>query len=285
MTGLLARLSDAAATTHYLLGFDFVLSALAAAALLGVLSGVMAPLVILRQMSFGVHATSELALMGAAAALLCGVNLSLGAVAGSVAAAVLLALFGLRGGNDASVGVVMSLGMGISVLCLHLYPGNSTQAMALLTGQIVGVTGTGVRTLAAVTLLVVAVVGLLWRPLLFASADPEVAAAAGVPVRTLALVFAVLLGLTAAQAVQVVGVLLVMALLIAPGASAVAATANPAAAVALSVLFAELASVGGLVLSLAPGLPVSVVVAFLSFAIYAACRLVGAHRGRLPGAR
>ncbi|WP_291314114.1 metal ABC transporter permease [Corynebacterium sp. UBA2622] len=275
-------LAGAIAQTRYLLGFDFVASALAAAALLGLLSGLIAPLVVLRRMSFGVHATSELALMGAAAALLFGVNLGLGAVAGSVSAAVLLALLGLRGGNDAAVGVVMSFGMGISVLCLHLYPGNSTRAMALLTGQIVGVTGTGVRSLALAALLVAAAVGLLWRPLLFASADPEVAAASGVPVRGLALVFAVLLGITTAQAVQVVGVLLVMALLIAPGASAVAVTANPRAAVVWSVIFAELASVGGLVLSLTPGLPVSVVVAFISFAIYAVCRLAGSRARRAP---
>ncbi|WP_115686439.1 metal ABC transporter permease [Corynebacterium senegalense] len=279
-------LTGAFEQTRYLLGFDFVLSSLAAAALLGVLSGVIAPLVILREMSFGVHATSELALMGAAIALFFGVSLSLGAVAGSVSAALLLVLFGLRGGNDAAVGVVMSFGMGVSVLFLYLYPGNSTTALALLTGQIVGVTGAGVRSLAVATVLVVAIVALLWRPLLFASADPEVAAAAGVRVRLVSLAFAVLLGLAAAQTVQIVGALLVMSLLIAPGASSVAITANPLAAVAWSVLFAELAAVGGLLLSLAPGLPVSVMVSFISFAIYLVCRLVGWRRARrIPAVR
>ncbi|MDK6553104.1 metal ABC transporter permease, partial [Escherichia coli] len=84
-------------------------------------------------------ATSELALMGAAVALVTGLNLSLGAVLGSIVAAIVLVLLGLRSDTDSSVGVVMSFGMGISVLCIHLYPGNSTTAMALLTGQIVGV--------------------------------------------------------------------------------------------------------------------------------------------------
>ncbi len=283
---MIGLLTGAFEQTRYLLGFDFVLSSLAAAALLGVLSGVIAPLVILREMSFGVHATSELALMGAAIALFFGVSLSLGAVAGSVSAALLLVLFGLRGGNDAAVGVVMSFGMGVSVLFLYLYPGNSTTALALLTGQIVGVTGAGVRSLAVATVLVVAIVALLWRPLLFASADPEVAAAAGVRVRLVSLAFAVLLGLAAAQTVQIVGALLVMSLLIAPGASSVAITANPLAAVAWSVLFAELAAVGGLLLSLAPGLPVSVMVSFISFAIYLVCRLVGWRRARrIPAVR
>lgn len=273
-------LSGAIEQTRYLLGFDFVRASLLASAFLGVLSGVIAPLVILRKMSFGVHATSELALMGAAIALFFGLSLPLGAVAGSVAAALLLVAFGLRGGNDAAVGVVMSFGMGISVLFLYLYPGNSTIAMSLLTGQIVGVTGSGVRSLAIATVLVVVAVALLWRPLLFASADPAVAAASGVRVRLIATAFAVLLGIAAAQTVQIVGALLVMSLLIAPGASAVAITSNPLTAVAWSVLFAEVAAVGGILLSLAPGLPVSVMVSFISFAIYLVCRLIGGRRSQ-----
>ncbi|WKD58132.1 High-affinity zinc uptake system membrane protein ZnuB [Corynebacterium capitovis DSM 44611] len=276
----MGALHTAVEQTAYLLTFDFVTSSLIASALLGLLSGMIAPLVVIRRMSFGVHATSELALMGAAAALLFGVSIEWGAIAGSVAAAIALALLGLRGGNDAAIGVVMSFGMGISVLCLHLYPGNSTKALALLTGQIVGVSTSGITSLAAVAVLVAATLVLLWRPLMFASLDPEMAAARGVRVRWLAAVFAVLLGLTAAQAVQVVGSLLVMSLLIAPGASAVALSANPLRAVVLSVVVAETAAVGGLLLSLAPGLPVSVTVSFISFAIYLVCWFVARARGR-----
>ncbi|WP_070975541.1 metal ABC transporter permease [Corynebacterium sp. MC3] len=217
--------------TQYLLGFDFVIVALIACAMLGVLSGVIAPLIVMRKMSFAVHATSELALMGAAVALVTGLNLSLGAVVGSIVAAIVLVLLGLRSDTDSSVGVVMSFGMGISVLCIHLYPGNSTTAMALLTGQIVGVSRENLGVLTATTLLVVVAVMVLWRPLLFASVDPEMAAASGVRVKMLATLFAILLGMAAAQTVQIVGVLLVMALLITPGASAVAITARPAAAV------------------------------------------------------
>lgn len=264
----------------YLLSQDFVLTSLVACAFLGVLSGVLAPLIVMRQMSFAVHATSELALMGAAVALVLGLNLSLGAVLGSIVAAIALALLGFKGGNDAAVGVVMSFGMGISVLCIYLYPGNSSIAMSLLTGQVVGVAQTSVWTLAITTVVVVAAVVALWRPLLFSSIDPVMAAATGVRVRTMATIFAVLVGLAAANSVQIVGVLLVMALLITPGASAVAVTANPKLAVALSVLFAELAAVGGFILSLAPGLPVSVLVAFVSFAIYVVCRGIGALQAR-----
>ncbi|APT91918.1 helicase [Corynebacterium phocae] len=266
--------------TTYLLGVDFVQSSLLACALLGVLSGVMTSLIVLRQMSFSVHATSELALMGAAAALLFGANIGLGAVFGAIAAAVVLAVLGFRGQQDSAIGVVMSFGLGLSVLFLHLYPGNTTSAMTLLTGQIVGVSGASVWLLALTTAVVVIAVALWWRPMLFASADPVMAQAAGVNVRFISVLFAVLVGLAAAQSVQIVGSLLVMALLITPGAAAVQITSSPLRAVLWATFFAEVAAVGGLVLSLAPGLPVSVFVTTISFVIYLVCRAIGYRRGR-----
>ncbi|WP_038606674.1 metal ABC transporter permease [Corynebacterium atypicum] len=266
--------------TAYLLQVDFVTQALVAAALLGVVSGAITPLVVLRNMSFSVHATSELALMGASAALLLGVGVGAGAIAGAIAAAVVLALLGMRGNQDSAIGVVMSFGLGLSVLFIHLYPGNSKRAFSLLTGQIVGVSANNVATLAVVTVVVCAGLALFWRPLLFASADPSMAQASGVNVRGISVFFAVLVGLTAAQSVQIVGALLVMALLITPGAAAVQVTSSPGCAVVWSVVFAEVSAVGGLILSLAPGLPVSVFVTSISFAIYLVCRLIGAVRSR-----
>jgi zinc/manganese transport system permease protein len=129
---------------------------------------------------------------------------------------------------------------------------------------------------------VVAVLAVVYRPLLFASADPEVALARGVPVRLLSLVFAVLIGLVTALAVPVVGAILVLAVMIAPGAAAARVTANPLRATLLAVAFAELALVGGTVLSLAPGLPVSGYVAAVAFACYVGCRIVARVRGRAP---
>lgn len=266
--------------TQYLLSIDFVQQSLIACALLGILSGVMTSLIVLRQMSFSVHATSELALMGASAALLFGLNIGFGAVAGAIVAAIVLAVLGFKGQQDSAIGVVMSFGLGLSVLFLHLYPGNSNSAMSLLTGQIVGVSSASVWLLAATMVIIVGAVALLWRPMLFASADPIMAQAAGVPVRALSVVFAILVGLAAAQSVQIVGSLLVMALLITPGAAAVHITSSPVRAIMWSTIFAEVSAVGGLVLSLAPGLPVSVFVTSISFVIYLVCRGIGAARSR-----
>lgn len=272
-------LSTWLSNTQYLISVDFVQHALIASALLGLLSGVIAPLIVVRQQSFAVHGTAELALMGAAAALLFGLNVGGGAVIGSVVAAILLALLGMKQ-QDSAVGAVMSFGLGLSVLFIHLYPGRSSTAFSLLTGQIVGVSSSSLWILVAVTVIVVGAVVIFWRPLLFASADPIMAQASGVNVRFIAVAFAVLVGLTTSQSVQIVGALLVMALLITPGAAAVAVTANPVKAVVLAVIFAEVSAVGGLLLSLAPGLPVSVFVTTISFVIYLVCRLIGWLRGR-----
>jgi zinc/manganese transport system permease protein len=265
-------------STWDLLQVDFVQNALWASLLLGIVSGAVAPLIVMRKMSFAAHATGELALMGASAALLLGISVTLGAVLGAILASVVLALLGMRE-QDSTTGVVLAFGMGLSVLFIYLYPGRTSEAYALLTGQIVGVSGASLGVLAVVTVVVVAVVAVLWRPLLFATVDPVLAAASGVKVKLLAAVFAVIIGVVASQGVQIVGALLLLALLITPGAAAVKITANPLAAVGLSALFAVVSAAGGLVASLGPGLPVSPFVTSISFGIYLVCRLIAYVRG------
>jgi zinc/manganese transport system permease protein len=142
----------------------------------------------------------------------------------------------------------------------------------------------GLALLAVVVVLVVGVLTMCYRPLLFATVDPEVASGRGVPVRALGIVFAALVGVTAAQGVQIVGALLVMSLLITPAAAAARVFVSPAATIAASVVFAEISAVGGILLSLAPGVPVSVFVTTISFAIYLVCWVVGSrNRVSSPG--
>ncbi|MBF6467996.1 metal ABC transporter permease [Nocardia beijingensis] len=285
LSGVLGKMLDFA-TTANLLSYGFVQQALLAAALLGLLSGVIGPLIISRQMSFAVHGTSELSLTGAAAALLAGVGVGVGAIAGSVVAAVLFGLLGTRARErDSVIAVVLSFGLGLSVLFLWLGPDRAGSKFSLLTGQVVSVGNNGLGLLAVCTAGVIAVLAFVYRPLLFASSDPEVAVARGVPVRALSIVFAVLLGITAAFGVQIVGALLVLALLITPAAAAAQLTADPIRATLLAVVFAEVAAVGGILLSLAPGVPVSTFVTTISFLIYLACRVLGTRNRRLARAR
>lgn len=258
--------------TADLLSRDFVQQALLASALLALVSGVIGPLIVMRQMSFAVHGSSELSLTGAAFALLAGFNIGVGALFGSALAAILFGILGQRSRErDSAIGVVLAFGLGLAVLFIHLYPGRSGTSFALLTGQIVGVGYSGLALLATVTVLVIAVLALSYRPLLFATVDPEVAAGRGVPVRGLGIVFAALVGVTAAQGVQIVGALLVMSLLITPAAAAARVFSSPVAVLVASVVFAELSAVAGIVLSLAPGVPVSVFVTTISFVIYLVC--------------
>ncbi|SDN35319.1 metal ABC transporter permease [Allokutzneria albata] len=285
MEDFFGKLFDFNATLE-LLGYDFVRNALLAAAVLGLVSGALAPMVVARRMSFAVHGTAELAFTGAAAALLIGTSVGGGALAGSVVAALLLGLLGQRDGErDSVIGAVLSFGLGLGVLLLALYPGRTSNKFSLLIGQIVGVDSADLALLTVAALAVLVVFAVIYRPLLFASVDAEVAVARGVPVRVLTPLFAVLVGVATALGVQTVGALLVLALMVTPGAAAARLTANPTMAIVLSVVFAEVAALGGIVLSLAPGVPVSAFITAISFLIYLVCRAVGTARLRGLSAR
>lgn len=267
--------------TLELLSYPFVLQALLASAALGLVSGVLAPLIVARKMSFAVHGTAELAFTGAAAALLIGFGAGVGALAGAIVAALLLGLLGQRDSErDSVIGAILSFGLGIGVLLLWMNPERTANKFSLLVGQIVGVESSDVALLTGSAAVVLIVLAVVYRPLLFASMDPDVAAARGVPARLLTPLFAVLVGIATALGVYTVGALLVLALMVTPGAAAAKVTASPVKATLLAVVFAEVAVLGGIVLSLAPGAPVSAFVTIISFLIYLACRVIGHTRTR-----
>lgn len=265
----------------YLLAQGFVQNALIACAVLGIVAGALAPLIVSRGMAFAVHGTAELAFTGGAAALLIGIGVGIGAVAGAVVAGLVFGILGLRQRErDSVIGVVLAFGLGLGVLMLSLYSGRASNKFGLLVGSIVSVSTADLVLLAIVAVLVTGVLAVLYRPLLFASTDPDVAVARGVPVRALSLVFAVLVGLVTALAVPIVGAILVLSVMIAPGAAAARITASPLAATVVAVVFAEIALVGGALLSLAPGLPVSGYVATIAFVLYVGARVTARLRGR-----
>jgi zinc/manganese transport system permease protein len=273
-------------TTMELLSYDFVQQALLATALLGILGGILGPMVVSRQMSFAVHGTSELSFTGAAAALLFGFSVNLGGVIGAIVAALIFGLLGNRvRERDSVIGVVMAFGLGLAVLFIALNPGRIGTGFNLLAGQAINAGTQGAEAVVITTVVVVAVMAVIYRPLLFASTDPRVAEARGVPMRLLSVVFAVLLGAAVAQSVQIIGALLVMSLLITPAAAAMRVSSNPTVVLGLSILFAEIAAIGGIILSLAPGLPVSAFVTTISFVIYLVCRVVGSRRSMNSGRR
>jgi zinc/manganese transport system permease protein len=253
-----------------------VQNSLIAGAVLGIVGGLIGVFVISRDLAFAVHGISELSFAGASAALLIGANVVLGSMVGSLVAAILIGILGARARDRNSIiAVLMPFGLGLGILFLALYHGRSANKFGLLTGQIVSVDSPELGVLLAVSAVVIVSLLIVWRPLTFASVDPDVARAKGVPTRALSIVFMVLLGLAVAVSIQVVGALLVLSLLVTPAAAAMRVTASPWLTPVLSMLFAVVSVVGGIMLSLGGGLPISPYVTTISFVIYLGCRAFG----------
>lgn len=258
-----------------------VANSILAGALLSLIGGLVGVFVVMRDLTFAVHGISELSFAGASFALLVGLNVVAGSIGGSLIAAIMFGLLGSKARERSSIiGVLMPFGLGLGVLFLALYPGRSANKFGLLTGQIVAVDNPQLIWMAVITLVVGAGLAVMWRPLMFATVDPEIAAARGVPVRGLSVAFMVLLGLTVAMSVQVVGALLVLALLVTPAAAAMRVTASTLWVPVLSVIFALLSVVGGILLAVGGQLPISPYVTTISFTIYLVCRIVGSRRRR-----
>ncbi|MFD1211205.1 metal ABC transporter permease [Arthrobacter sp. GCM10027362] len=258
-----------------------VRNSLIAGAVLGLVGGMVGVFVMMRDLAFAVHGIAELSFAGAAFALLIGANVVFGSLAGSVVAALIIGVLGTRARDRNSIiGVVMPFGLGLGILFLSLYQGRSANKFGLLTGQIVSVDTVQLGLLTGCSVFVILALLAIWRPLTFASVDPELAEARGVPVARLGIGFMFLLGLTVALSIQVVGALLVLALVITPAAAALRVASSPRLVVLLSVVFAVTSVAGGILLALGGRIPISPYVTTISFLIYLSCRFLGWQRHR-----
>jgi zinc/manganese transport system permease protein len=256
-----------------LLGYDFVQNAILAGLVIAIVAGVVSPFVVARNMSFAVHALSELGFTGAAGFILIGLSPVLGLLAGSAITALFIGALGARArGRDSVIGLVMAFGLGLGVLFITLYPKYASEAFALLFGTINGVSRGDVLFLLVIAAAALIALAIVYRPLTFATVDPEVAEARGVPVRLLGIVFLLILAAAVSEAIQVVGVLLILTLLITPGATAERLTPRPGQATLYSVGIALFCTLGGILLALVTNAPVSVFVTSLSFASYLVAR-------------
>lgn len=260
----------------------FAQHALLAGALVAVACGLIGPFVISRGMAFAVHGTSELAFTGAAAGLLAADNPVAGAYAGSIVVAAVLGTLGSRERErDSTIGVILAFGLGLGVLFLSYYHGFATQATNILFGNIFGVSTGQLIALLVVSIAVLIAMVVMYRPLLFASVDPDVALAKGVPVRLLGIIFLFVLALTVTSAAQIVGTLLVLSLAITPAAAAQRLATRPLTITMLSIAFALIASVGGILASLISGtVKPSILVTTISFGLYIFARIVGTQPAR-----
>jgi len=270
-----------------LLLFHFMQNAYAAGTLVAILAGVAGYFVVLRGQSFVAHTLSQVGFPGAAAGVLVHVSPVAGLMAFCVAAAVGIGWRGRdvnrevqAGGRveSAAVGSILAFSLGLGLLFVRLYAGSAQGVYAFLFGSILGITDRDVQVTFAAVLVALVLLTWMARPLVFASVDPDVAEARGVPVRALALAFLVVLALAVAVTVQIVGTLLIFALLVAPGATALQLTARPGAGVLLSVGLALACTWIGLALAYYTFVPVGFLISSLAFAAYVVTRTARAVR-------
>jgi zinc/manganese transport system permease protein len=259
--------------------------ALIAGSAIALASGLVGYFLVLRRQLFTGDALSHVAFTGALGALAAGYDARLGLFVGTVAIALVLGALGARGrADDVVIGGVFAWVLGLGVLFLSIYTSshasaNSSAGVSVLFGSILGLDAS--RTTVAVVVAVVVCGGVIaiGRPLLFASIDEAVAAARGVPVRALGYAFLFLVGLTAAEAAQAVGALLLLGLLAAPAGAAHRLTARPLLALCLSGGLAVAMMWTGLGLSYAaPTLPPSFAIVGVATVVYLAVLIVTAGR-------
>ncbi|MGH9017276.1 MAG: metal ABC transporter permease [Acidimicrobiales bacterium] len=265
-----------------MLSYEFEVHAFEAGGIVSVVAGVVGYFVILRRTAFAAHALSHVGFAGAAGAAVLSVDPIWGLLVFCLGGAAVMGGLGQRlRERDTVIGIVLAFMLGLGVLFIHLYTGYSTEAYSILFGQIEGVsTGDVVLTLGIGALSVV-LVAAMYRPLLFASVDADVAEARRVPVRLLSMAFMMTLALAVAIAVQVVGVLLIFSLLITPAAIADLVTRRPGRAMLVSVVIALACTWIGLAIGWYFSPPDSFFITSLAFGAYVVTRVAtygGARR-------
>jgi zinc/manganese transport system permease protein len=264
--------------------YPFMVNAFRAGAIVAVLAGVMGWFMVLRRQAFAGHTLSAVAFPGAAGATLIGISAVYGYFAFCLGAAVILALaargragsLGRLGQESALTGTLQAFALACGLLFVALYKGFLSGFTALLFGSFLGITQAQVILIAVVAAVVLAVLAVIGRPLLFASADPDVAAARGVPVRALSTGFLVLLGAAVAEASQITGALLVFALLVMPAATAQRLTARPMLSLLLTIGIGWLVTWAGLVAAYYSPYPIGFYVTTFAFTAYLAAQLLSA---------
>jgi zinc/manganese transport system permease protein len=265
--------------------FPFMVNAFRAGTIVAVLAAVMGWFMVLRRQSFAGHTLSLIGFPGAAGAVLIGVAASYGYFAFCLAGALVIAALPRagRGGyaeESAVTGTVQSFALACGFLFVALYKGFLNGINGLLFGNFLGITTGQVALLGVVAAVCLTILGVIGRPLAFASIDPDVASARNVPVRALSAVFLVLLGAATAEASQITGTLLVFALLVMPAATAQTLTARPVRALALTIAIGLMVTWLSLSVAYYTPFPVGFFVTSFGFAGYVGAQTVRHTRPR-----
>lgn len=258
-----------------ILHYSFMRHAFEAGTVVAIVAGIIGYFVVLRRSSFAAHALAEIGFAGAAGVILLGINPVFGLLLFSTVSGTGIAVLGKRASHrDIEIGTVLAFALGLGVLFISLYTGYATEAYSILFGEILGISSGTVIITFILSLIILAATAVVFRPLLFASLDEEVAEAKGLPVVLLGIIFMILLAAAVSIAIQVVGVLLIFALMVTPAATAIRLTKKPSYAILISVLIALFATWFGLLIAFYEPYPVSFFVTALVFGLYLFVRFV-----------
>ena len=266
---------DLVRVVQELLRYTFMQHAFEAGTIVALSAGVIGYFVVLRGLSFAAHALSHIGFAGATGAVLLGAAPIVGLLAFTMSAGAVMGALGQRlRGRDVTIGLVMAWSLGLGLLFTALYRGSAQLAIGILFGQIFGITTQDVGVTFVAGLVTVLLVLAVYRPLLFSTLDEEVAEAKGVPVRALSIVFMVVLAVAVSEAVQVVGVLLIFALIVAPAAIAERFTTRPSRGILVSAVLAVLFTWAGLTVAYYLPYPVGFFITTIAFWSYILARVV-----------
>jgi zinc/manganese transport system permease protein len=258
-----------------LLRYSFMQHAFEAGTIVALSAGVIGYFVVLRGLSFAAHALSHIGFAGATGGVLLAFPPIVGLLAFTMAAGAVMGALGQRlRGRDVTIGLVMAWSLGLGLLFTRLYQGSANLAIGILFGQIFGITSQEVAVTLVAGVVTVLTVMVVYRPLLFATLDEEVAQAKGVPVRGLSIAFMVILAIAVSEAVQAVGVLLIFALIVAPAAIAERFTTRPSHGILLSALLAVVFTWAGLTVAYYLPYPPGFFITTIAFWTYLLARLV-----------
>lgn len=247
----------------------FMRNALIGGTLVALAAGLIGYFIIVRNTAFAAHALAHIGLPGATGAALLGLPVVLGLGVFCIGGALVIGAMGKRAGDrEVTTGTVLALATGFGLFFNSLASKNSSTLTNVLFGNLLAITHQQLLIFAGLLLVIAATVVIVYRPLLFASVNAQVAEAKGVPVRTLSVIFMALLGLSVTMAVQAVGTLLLFALVVTPAATAIMLTARPPAAMAISTAISLLSVWAGLVVSALFNMPPSFVIVTIACVIW-----------------
>jgi zinc/manganese transport system permease protein len=249
--------------------YQFMQHAFEAGTVVAIVAGIVGYFVVLRRSSFAAHALSHIGFAGAAGAVLFGVSPVYGLLAFTGVGGVGMAVLGQHAEHrDVEIGTVLAFMLGLGVLFISLYTGYATEAYSILFGEILGISNMDVLVTVLASVVILCAVATVYRPLLFASLDEDVAEAKGMPMLLLGIIFMLLVAVATSIAVQVVGVLLIFSLMVTPAATAQRFARRPLRAISISVAVALVATWLGLFIAFYEPYPVSFFITGLVFAFY-----------------